>query len=42
MSSTLKKFKELAVINKIIAELERALDIKDKVSVLILYHDLLT
>lgn len=31
MSESLKKFKEIAVVNKIIAELERSLEIKDKV-----------
>jgi hypothetical protein len=32
MSESLRKFKEIAVVNKIIAELDRALELKDKVS----------
>jgi len=31
MSDSLKKLKEIPVINKLMAELERALDVKDKV-----------
>ena len=31
MSESLRKFKEIAVINKILAELDRAIGIKDKV-----------
>ena len=31
MSESLKKLKEIAVVNKIIGELDRALEIKDKV-----------
>jgi len=31
MSSTLKKLKEIPVVNKIMSDLDRALSIKDKV-----------